>query len=756
MSEDYAGSEKIDLTSCDREPIHVPGSIQPHGALIVLQEPEMKIIQVSANTGALLGIAPNELLNQTWELLLVPSDISFLNKQILTKHLEATPYYLPLLGAGKSGKQFEAIIHRFQEVLWLELEEKPANSDRDEAHVEIYASLKPILADLQATASLSAFFQMVAAQLRQFTGFDRVMIYKFLEDGSGKVVAEDKRVDLEAFLGLHYPASDIPKQARALYVKSWLRMISDNDAAPVPIVPAINPLTNAPLDMSYAVLRSMSPIHTEYLRNMGVRATMSISIIQDNRLWGLVACHHYSPRYVTHPARMACEFLAHMLSLQVESKEALENHEYIKRLTSKHAELVRAMSEDKDFFHGLLKPEADFEHWLDAQGVAFCLGDEVELLGATPAEADVRQIVAWLLENSDQEVFATNNLATHYPPANGFRSTAAGLLATRLAKLKPQYVLWFRPEIAQEVNWAGDPTKPVEVGEFGKRLTPRKSFALWIEEVKGKSAPWKDCEVDAARALRRSILEIVGRKAEELLKLNAELERSNDELDSFAFITAHDLKEPLRGIHNYSHLLIESYGEQLDGEGQQKLQTLMRLTRRMESLIESLLYYSRVGRAELIRTEVNLNNLVSETLEMMQLRLQESNAQVHVNGALPNLHGDAVMLREVFENLIGNAVKYNDKGARKVEVGHLAATKASASAPIFYVRDNGIGIEAKHHNDIFHIFRRLHGREQYGGGVGAGLTITKKIVERHGGRIWVESTPGAGTTFYFTLQREQE
>jgi light-regulated signal transduction histidine kinase (bacteriophytochrome) len=360
------------------------------------------------------------------------------------------------------------------------------------------------------------------------------------------------------------------------------------------------------------------------------------------------------------------------------------------------------------------------------------------------------------LENSDQEIFATNNLAAHYAPANGFRSTAAGLLAVRLAKLKPQYVLWFRPEIAQEVHWAGDPTKPVEVGEFGKRLTPRKSFALWIEEVRGKSAPWKDCEVDAARALRRSILEIVGRKAEELSKLNAELERSNVELDSFAFITSHDLKEPLRGIHNYSHMLIESYGEQLDGEGQQKLQTLMRLTQRMESLIESLLYYSRVGRAELMRTEVNLNNLVSETLEMMQLRLQESNAQVHINGTLPNVHGDAVMLREVFENLIGNAVKYNDKGSRKVEVGHLAATEAAASAPIFYVRDNGIGIEARHHNDIFHIFKRLHGREQYGGGNGAGLTITKKIVERHGGRIWVESTPGAGTTFYFTLQREQE
>jgi light-regulated signal transduction histidine kinase (bacteriophytochrome) len=638
----------------------------------------------------------------------------------------------------------------------LELEEKPASSDRDEGHVEIYASLKSILADLQATPSLSEFFRMAAAQVRQFTGFDRVMIYKFLEDGSGKVVAEDKRADLEAYLGLHYPASDIPKQARALYVKSWLRMKSDNDAAPVPIVPSINPLTNAPLDMSYAVLRSMSPIHTEYLRNMGVRATMSISIIQNNQLWGLVACHHYTPRYVNHPARMACEFLAHMLSLQVGSKEALENHEYIKRLTSKHAEMVRAMSDDKDFFNALLKPEADFEHWLDAQGVAFCIGDEVALLGATPPETDVRQIVAWLLEHSDQEVFATNNLAAHYTPANEFPSTAAGLLAARLAKLKPQYVLWFRPEIAQEVHWAGDPTKPVEVDEFDKRLTPRKSFALWIEEVQGKSAPWKDCEVDAARALRRSILEIVGRKAEELSKLNAELERSNLELDSFALITSHDLKEPLRGIHNYSQLLIESYGDQLDDDAQQQLQTLMLLTQRMESLIESLLYYSRVGRAELRRTEVNLNNIVSETLEMMQLRLQENNAQVYVNGALPNLHGDAAMLREVFANLIGNAVKYNDKLSRKIEVGHLAGTGVAASAPILYVRDNGIGMDAKHHNDIFHIFRRLHGHEQYGGGIGAGLTITKKIVERHGGRIWVESTPGAGSTFYFTLQPEHE
>ena len=647
-----------------------------------------------------------------------------------------------------SGQEFEAIIHRYEGLLILELETKPA--EPQSVPLELYSSLKSTIAQLEGTSSVKEFCEQAAQQVREFTGFDRVMIYRFADDDSGHVLAEAKRDDLESFLGLHYPASDIPKQARALYVKSWLRFKTDNDAAPVALVPEINPQTGKPLDMSYAVLRSMSPIHTEYLRNMGVQATMSISIVKDNKLWGLVACHHYAtPRYVAHDARMACEFLAHLLSLQMSAKEEAENYEYVQHLNTRHAELVEAMARAEDFPQALIKEETKFLHWIDASGAAIVVDDDIYLLGTTPNAENVRKIANWLTENTGEEIYATNNLPHICVDAADCKKFGAGVLAMRLSRHQPHFVLWFRPEISQSVNWAGDPTKPAEIGALGDRLTPRKSFDLWIEEVAGKSAPWKQCELDAAANLRRSILEIIVRKAEALAKLNAELERSNIELDSFAYIASHDLKEPLRGIHNYSHFLIEGYADKLDTDGQEKLQTLMRLTQRMESLIESLLQYSRIGRTQITIKELDLNHLLRETLEMIQTRISEGNAEVRIADPLPRIHGDEVLLREVFTNLLTNAIKYNDKENRLVEVGFL-----ESEVPTFFVRDNGIGIAERHQEAIFRIFKRLHGREHFGGGIGAGLTIAKKIIERHGGKIWLESVPQEGTTFYFTLGTE--
>lgn len=249
---------------------------------------------------------------------------------------------------------------------------------------------------------------------------------------------------------------------------------------------------------------------------------------------------------------------------------------------------------------------------------------------------------------------------------------------------------------------------------------------------------------------------------EELQQLNLELTRSNQELDSFAYIASHDLKEPLRGIHNYSHFLLEDYAEQFDEEGAGKLQTLIRLTQRMETLIDSLLYYSRVGRAELAVRATNLDATLDETLELLAPRLQESGVEVRRPRPLPTVEADQARIGEVFTNLMTNAVKYNDKAEKWVEIGWEEGPGAgdeglekegdpNIPAPIFYVRDNGIGINAVNREQVFRIFRRLHGREEFGGGVGAGLTIARKIVERHGGRIWLESTPGEGTTFYFTL-----
>jgi signal transduction histidine kinase len=263
-------------------------------------------------------------------------------------------------------------------------------------------------------------------------------------------------------------------------------------------------------------------------------------------------------------------------------------------------------------------------------------------------------------------------------------------------------------------------------------------------------------ERDSALQQAKENLELrVEDRTRELARRNEELHQSNKELDDFAYIASHDLKEPLRGIHNFSNFLLEDYADKLDGEGRSKLETLMRLTKRMETLIDSLLQFSRLGRVDLAMDRVDLNQIVAEVLDSLAITLQEEKVQIRVPRPLPKVRADRARVGEIFANLVVNAVKYNDKTQKWIEIGTTQNGSSPGAGPtVFYVRDNGIGIPEKHFDAVFRIFKRLHGREKFGGGTGAGLTIVKKIVERHHGRIWLESSPGEGTTFYFTLQEE--
>jgi two-component system, chemotaxis family, sensor kinase Cph1 len=491
---------------------------------------------------------------------------------------------------------------------------------------------------------------------------------------------------------------------------------------------------------------------------MGVKASMSISLVKNNRLWGLVACHHESgPHYLPYDIRAACEFLGHMVSLQIGDKEASEDAAYTIALQNTQAHLVQHMSVANDVLDGLTRFRPNLNDFINAGGIAVCMDSRCVLLGNTPPEIAVWQIVEWLSQEVDDSIFVTDSLPAHYPSITPFTSVASGLLAVRLARSRPNYLLWFRPEVVQTVNWGGNPEKPVEVVAGSSRLSPRKSFEIWKQTVTNTSLPWRACEVNAARDLRRAIIDLVLYKVDELSRLNEELTRSNVELDSFAYVASHDLKEPLRGLHNYAHFLIEDYGDQLDERGKAKLETLVRLTQRMEALIDSLLHYSRVGRAELIRIEVDLHAELADVVNLLEPRMRENNVELLVPQPLPRVRADQARVREVFANLITNAMKYNDQPDKVVEVGY-APTSDSEGNPsfVFYVRDNGIGIPEEHYDTIFRIFKRLHSRDEYGGGVGAGLTIVKKIIERHGGTIWLESQPGQGTTFWFTLEKVAE
>ncbi|MFH7026171.1 MAG: ATP-binding protein [Heteroscytonema crispum UTEX LB 1556] len=740
---------QVDITNCDKEPIHIPGSIQPHGVLLALKEPELTIVQVSNNTFDFFGLQPESLLNQPLNRLLEAEQINFLHDCLSQEDLQlVNPIELSINSGDGFITMLDGIIHRSNEVLILELE--PINSKKHNNFFNFYHSVKLAMSKLQGTSTVAEVSQILVQEVRKLNGFDRVMVYRFDENWNGVVIAEDKSEHLTPFLGLHYPASDIPKQARQLYCQNWLRLIPDVDYQAAAIIPAENPLNKQPLDLSDSVLRSVSPLHVEYLHNMGVTASMSISIIKDKKLWGLIACHHETPKFVPYEIRNACEFLGQMTSLELTAKEDSEDSEYKIYLKSVQAKLVEYMSGENNFAEGLINKEPNLLNLVNATGAVVCFEGEYFPIGNTPQKQDIQQLVEWINHTLREGIFYTNALSKVYPNAEKFADIASGLIALSISKSHKNYVLWFRPEVVQTVNWGGNPNKSVEVVNNGDvRLTPRKSFELWKETVSLHSLPWKPCEVNAALELRSAIIGVVLRKADELAKLNIELERSNKELDAFAYIASHDLKEPLRGIHNYSNFLIEDYGETLDDEGQNKLRTLIRLTQRMEDLIDSLLHFSRLGRVDLLMQQTDMNSIVHRSLDLLSARIEETKVEIRIPRSLPTVYCDRIQVGEVFNNLIANAMKYNDKPEKSVEIGYIESPEEPV---IFYVRDNGIGIREKHFDAIFRIFKRLHGPNKYGGGTGAGLTIAKKIVERHEGKIWVESTYGEGTTFFFTLE----
>ncbi len=755
-------SDPLNLTNCDREPIHIPGSIQPHGVVLVINAADLAIVQVSRNVAKQLGRSPEQLLNQSLGTLLNAAQLAAI-AGCLSQDFESINPMQIVIQVGGQDSVFDGIIHRFDPYLILELE--PNLSQRTADFFGFHRLVKGAINRLQRATTLEQMSQIIVQEVRQLTGFDRVMVYQFDEVGVGAVIAEDRREDLTPYLGLHYPASDIPAQAKQLYTLNWLRLIPTVDYAAAELIPSVNPLTQQPTDLSLAGLRSVSPIHLEYLRNMGVGASMSISLIKEKQLWGLIACHHDCDRYVSYEIRTACEFLGQVMSLELIAKETNQDLDYRMKLKSLQAKFVEIIPQCDSLLSGILDSDANLLELVDAHGAAVFWHDQFHRIGNTPTIKQLEALLIWVETRLDGNLLDTTALAQEYPAAAAYKAVASGLVVLAISRVNRNYILWFRPEEVQTVNWGGDPHKPVEMSEDGEaRMSPRKSFALWQETVQARSLPWKACEIEAVLELRSAIVGIVLRQADELAKLNLELERSNSELDSFAYIASHDLKEPLRGIHNYSSFLMEDYADILNEEGVSKLQTLVRLTQRMEDLINSLLYFSKLGRVELNLQPIDPNQLLASAVEMLSIGWENSNVDIRIPRSLPIVRCDRVQISEVFTNLIGNAVRYNDCAQKWVEIGYLDPVEASqirssdgsesVTDPMvtFYVRDNGIGIPERHLDTIFRIFKRLHASTKYGGGTGAGLTIAKKIVERHGGTLWVESTPAEGSTFYFTLK----
>lgn len=745
--------QNINFADLEQQTIHLSGQIQPHGVIFVLEEPELKILQVSKNTSTVFGITPENMVQKTLEDILDSFQVEKLKAAVAEENQD---FLNPTkLWARKKGDEFivfDGIFHRNPDgFLILELE--PAISQENIPFLSFYHLARASINQLETTSNLKEFCQIIVNEVRKVTGFDRVMLYKFDEDGHGAVIAEEKNENLESYLGLHYPESDIPKVARKLFSSNWIRLIPDAKSQPVQLFPTINPVSQNPLDLTFSILRSASPCHIEYLHNMGVGASLTISLIKDQKLWGLIACHHQTPKYVSYELRKACEFLGRVIFSELSTREETADYDYRMKLTYVQSMLIEYMSQADNFIEGLVKHKPNLLDLTSAQGAAVCFGNHCTVVGETPKQEDINFLLQWLQNNVSEEVFYTDSLGLIYGDAERFKNVASGLLAIPISK--KNYVLWFRPEVIQTVNWGGNPNQAFEANqtEAGLRLSPRKSFELWKETVRLKSLPWKTVEVKAALELRKAIINIVLRQADELAQLAHDLERSNAELKKFAYVASHDLQEPLNQVANYVQLLEMRYQNQLDEDANEFITFAVEGVSLMQTLIDDVLAYSRVDMQGIEFELTEVEKPLNQALANLRTRISESGAVI-THDPLPTVLADNTQLMQLFLNLIGNAIKFRSEKAPEIHVG----ASRQEDGWLLSVRDNGIGIEPQFGDRIFVIFQRLHTRDEYPG-TGMGLAICKKIVECHRGRIWVESKLGQGATFYMTIPlggRERE
>ncbi|PZA09792.1 hybrid sensor histidine kinase/response regulator [Rhodopseudomonas palustris] len=497
----------VDLSSCDREPIHIPGRIQPHGCLLACDAQAVRITRTSQNAGAILG-RETPRVDERLADYFNEADAHTLRNALAQASDPRRPALIFGWRDSATGRCFDVSLHQHDGMSIIEFE--PAAADEADNPLRL---TRQIIARTKELKSLDEMAARVPRYLQAMLGYHRVMMYRFAVDGSGKVIGEAKRSDLESFLGQHFPASDIPQQARQLYLKNAIRVITDSSGAGSLIVPERD-ASGAALDLSFAHLRSVSPIHLEYLRNMGVKASMSLSIIIDGALWGLIACHHYEPRTVPMAQRVAAEMFADFFSLHFTATHHQRRFQTSLRTRKTLDGLTSKMSFDASVDDFLRDNLEQIARLIPSDGVGLWINGVWTSHGLAPPQTALPAIVHFLADRDSGEIIATHALSDRIAAAADYAQTAAGMLAIPLSQTGSDYLMFFRKEQVQTLDWAGDPNKTYETGPFGDRLTPRKSFAIWKEQVERQSIPWSTDDRDTAATVQVGLREVLLRQSE--------------------------------------------------------------------------------------------------------------------------------------------------------------------------------------------------------------------------------------------------
>lgn len=723
------------LERCADEPIRIPGSIQPHGVLLTLAEPALTIQQVSANSLDILGLPPALILGQPLEAVLGGTQLRAVRQALeQLDNDDNEPVVLML-----EGQVFDGLLHRHQGLLILELELfSPVVPDQQKF-------ITRALRRMQAAKTLEALYKVSVSEIQALTGYDRVMIYRFEDEGHGQVIGEALMPDMSPFLGHFFPASDIPPQARELYRANWVRVIPDAQYTPVPILPALRPDTRQPLDLSFAVLRSVSPWHCEYLRNMGVRSSMSISLLKNDALWGLITCGNRSPLNVSHEVRTACKSIGQLLSMQISMLEDMDARLQQEQKGVLVEHLVGAMAGARnDVLEGLISNPGELLALTGSTGVAVLIGHQLHLFGDCPSINETRVLYRWVRQQG-LGIFHSASLGVEFPPAQAYQRVASGLLGFTLPKPVDNAVMWFRAEVKATIAWSGNPDKLAgQPAPLTNRLHPRLSFELWKQQVDGMCPRWGSGDLYAVENLRRSALEN---------DLSRQVQREHQavrERDDLVAVVSHDLRTPMTiitlqcGVMQNMVVVDDSKTSRRMGSA---IDTMRQATSRMNALLDDLLDTSKLeaGRYSVTLQSTDAQVMVEQICTILAPLAAAKNIDF-TYGAGPNLmiQADPDRLFQVFSNLLGNALKFTPLSG-KIDV----SAQAVGTDVVFQVRDTGAGISTEQLPYVFD--RYWAGREGNPTGSGLGLYISHGIVEAHGGRLWVQSEPGQGSTFSFSI-----
>ncbi len=703
----------LDLTACDREPIHIPGAVQPHGALLVLDRNSLRIEQAGGACEDFFGRPPRSLVGGVFSDQ-ADGGVGALS---LADCGEQPAFVGGVLAV--DGRGLDVVGHVVGGKLVLEFEEAPA---RRRSGAELARIVEMVGALFAGAETIDRLCRIAAVQFRGLTGFDRVMIYRFLPDGAGSVVAEDKLEQLPPFLNHRYPASDIPRQARELYVRNVIRVIPDVGYTPSEL--AAEDRQETPLDMSNCQLRSVSPVHILYLRNMGVGASASVSIIADGKLWGLVACHHRSPKRLSFDDRTLCRVLAVSLSQQVARLEQAELYRARLRFRACEDELLTGLARSASLEDAVASGAADLLKTIPAHGVAVRRKGRLWMAGRCPDEAQTLALADWALSRGGDGAFSSAVLAEEYAAAADFPQIASGLLAVTISAAEPCQLLWFRAEQIEVIEWAGNPHKPVEADGATGALTPRRSFELWRETVRGRSETWSLAEVEAAERIGQALAEF--ERNRRINKLNETLQRALSERD---------------------RLLAEK--DRLLQEGDHRIQNSLQILSSMLSL-----------------------QLPEITDPFVRMQLQQALSRVHAVSAVhrrlyqtdqPQVIDVAAYLRELVAD-IGHSLGADWAGELRVRalstpvpaevamsVGLVVTELVLNAAKYAYGgRPGPVEVDVERHPGRLHLRVRDHGRvtaAERPQGTGFGFKLMSSLVDRLKGELRpLDASPGLSVT----------